>query len=196
MKKKEELAAMKEEILHECETCKMEFAAKGCWNCNLLLCESCAFTHLLPRRKRSHEIRDVEVICEQRENDKKFKKMLRDEEFVTRENDKKIEEEEEMKIAQLKQMLISRSKDRRRVRKDSSSGEIVEIVQINFQSGKRFEGRARPLDNASEPYLPHGNGRLYRRDGKLMYDGNFKEGKRHGMGEYQMERRIEVDRHV
>ena len=59
-----------------------------------------------------------------------------------------------------------------------------ELKQINFRSGQRFMGRARPIDNTHVPYLPHGKGRLYRKDGKMLYDGGWKEGKRHGQGEH------------
>ena len=45
-------------------------------------------------------------------------------------------------------------------------------------------GKARPIDNTHVPYLPHGKGRLYRKDGKMLYDGGWKEGKRHGQGEH------------
>ena len=183
MKNKEEEEEEEEEIVDECQICQLDFAVKGCWNCNLLLCESCSFSHKLPRRRRRDRIVEARELLRQREKDKKFRKRLREEHQKARDEAEKealrLEEERKRALMILKSKTSSSSSG-----KESSKHRNQMIRQINFPSGQRYEGNTRAMNNVHKPYLPHGKGRLYRKSGKLMYEGGFKEGKRHGQGEH------------
>ena len=166
-----------------CQDCDFDVAVKGCWNCDRLLCKSCAFSHVLPRRRRCHQIVRLDRLLDQRERDKKFKKKLREEHEKAREEFKKQEErkEEERRIAAVKSKELSSKKKKKGTRSRFAN----EIKQIHFRSGQRFVGRTRHMDNTHHALcLPHGKGRLYRDSGKMLYDGGWKEGKRHGIGEH------------
>ena len=141
----------KEEEKHEeklCEECQLDVAVKGCWNCDRLLCESCAFSHLLPRRQRSHRIVEANVLLEQREKDRKFRRKLREEHEKAREEFEKEElrKEEERREA----AVYVSSSSRQSLNEEDSSivrARMYEAICSNIFSSlrKQIEGCLNPI---------------------------------------------------
>lgn len=165
----------------KCEKCDT-IATVGCESCLTIFCLFCADRHSLHRRFRHHKRCSVEEIRTRRENERRFVEDLRE---AKRDRDEldRLQRETELEDtrARIARDKAEKEAERRRRRVRHAS----EIVTLSLTGGRRYEGSvSKKLQDDLKIRLPHGFGRLFSRENKTIYEGQWFEGAPRGHGRW------------